>query len=374
MKFIPGERAKKFQLEDALPDFKYTLADFESDLWVNRFHIQQNIRMAGRDKEVFPTIAAARQDALQWIFEGLADGYTAIFNKLNLCNPHVARLCQEISQAYPGSARAFVTAFLSPSSQYCFGYHYDEVDVFLIQIHGTKTWSVAEPKISYPIEGMHKPPVDQDQSTREYLCVELVPGDVLFIPRGHIHKGLPGQAGSLHLSAGIHVPTIAENIISMIRKASTLEETLRQPQQADLSEEMMQKVLGLVGAQRYPDSASIESRTYLPQNSLESILRIGSLSPEDILIRTEGESVSYRLLFDASTIEVLGLLFDYGVRSEPRSKTAVPAGYFCALQMINERDEFTPRILAQDLGLTITDALELGRRLLTLGVLEYKLC
>lgn len=374
MEFSAGDKARKFRLEEVLPGFEYSLADFELDLWVNRFRTDHNIRMAGEDKEIFPTVAAARQDALQWVFEGLANGFTAIFNKLNLCNPRVAQLCHEISRAYSDGARTFVTAFLSPSSQYCFGYHYDEVDVFLVQIHGTKSWSVAEPDTAFPIEGMHKSPVAQDQSGREYLRVDLEPGDVLFIPRGHIHRGLPGRTGSLHLSAGVHAPTVADGIVAKIRNLSMLEEALRRPLKAGQVYDAVREVLQGLDAELCPANTQVKHRVYLPRNSLISILRIGNLAPDDILVRSEGEPINYRLSLDLSTIEVFGLLFDLGVRSEPKAKAALPAGYFRALQMINESIEFSPRMLVSNLRITITDALELGRQLLTIGVVEYKNC
>ncbi|WP_140628334.1 JmjC domain-containing protein [Methylibium rhizosphaerae] len=374
MGFIPSEFARTFRLEDALPDFHYELADFEVDLWANRGQIAQNIRMAGADKEIFPTVAAARQDALQWIFEGLADGYTAIFNKLNLCNADVARLCQEINRAYPDGARTFVTAFLSPSSQHCFGYHYDEVDVFLVQVHGVKSWSVARPSTPFPIEGMYKPPVDQDQCAREYLRTDLSPGDVLYIPRGHIHRGLPGQAGSLHLSAGVHVPTIADGIVQAVRKASLLQEALRLPATAGERDELIRQALETLEANSGLDADLAEKRIYLPRDGLRSMLRVGRLVAEDLLVRVNGVPITYKLMRDLSTLEVSGLLFDYGVRSEQRSKTAFPSGYYRAMQLINEKCEFTPREIAQELGLPIEDAIELGRRLITLGVLEYKAC
>ncbi|MGE8481698.1 MAG: JmjC domain-containing protein [Pseudomonas sp.] len=374
MEFSHGDTAHKFRLEEVFTGFEYSLKDFEVDLWINRFRTDHNIRMAGEDKEIFPTVAAARQDALQWVFEGLASGYTTIFNKLDLCNPRVAQLCHEINRAYPEGARTFVTAFLSPSSQYCFGYHYDEVDVFLVQIHGTKSWSIAEPNTAFPIEGMHKSPVIQDQSGREYLRVELVPGDVLFIPRGHIHRGLPGRTGSLHLSAGVHVPTVADGIVGKIRNLSMLEEALRRPVKAGQACDAVRELLQELDAEICPPSTHAKTRVYLPCNSLVSILRIGNLAPDDILVRTGGDPIDYRLSPDLSTIEVFGLLFDLGVRSEPKAKAAVPAGYFRALQMINESIEFSPRMLVRNLHITLTDALELGRQLLTIGVVEYQRC
>lgn len=221
---------------------------------------------------------------------------------------------------------------------------------------------------------MHKPPVDQDQSSNEYLRVDLVPGDVLFIPRGHIHRGFPGQVGSLHLSVGVHGPTIADGIVAMVRDASLLDDVLRRPLETAQRDEELIETLRTLDGRHTAKVIQDKAKIYLPHSGLTSILRIGSLTSEDVLVRTGGEPLSYRLSQDFATIEVTGLLFDYGVRSEKTARVALPAGYFRALQMINEKSDFTPHMLVQDLGLTTADALELGRKLLTIGVLEYQHC
>ncbi|WP_239923720.1 cupin domain-containing protein, partial [Agaribacterium haliotis] len=361
-----------FELDEAFPDFEYSLSDFEKDLWVNRAHIRNNIRMAGEDKEIYPVYAAAKQDSLQWIFESLANGYTAIFNKLDHLNPIVAHLCDEICSYYPKGARAFVTAFLSPSSLHCFGYHYDEVDVFLVQIHGTKLWSVAKPRIPYPIEGMFKPPIDQNQAGNEYLSAELKPGNVLFIPRGHIHKGLPGDSGSLHLSVGIHPLTVADGLINKIQEYSHLDEHLRSP--LCRSEKLISAInkveltnIGMRDKEKRP-------RLYLPGSTLESTLTIDNLSEVDALVLSRLEPINYKLLNDFKTIEVIGLLFDYGVRDSGPSKINISAGYYKALQAINENQRFSPTLISTNSGISKSDAISLCGKLLALGLLEFDKC
>jgi hypothetical protein len=221
---------------------------------------------------------------------------------------------------------------------------------------------------------MHKPPVDQDQTEGEYLRVELLPGDVLFIPRGHIHRGLPGGEGSLHLSVGIHVPTITDGIIERLREASLLDEVLRRPLSAGQQREDVINTTVQTLTQWNAKTPRQKHRVYLPENSLTSMLRIGTLALDDVLVRAGGKPLIYRLTPDFSTIEIDGLLFDYGVRLEKIARVALPAGYFSALQMINEKPDVTARSLVQALSIPITDALELGRKLLTIGVLEYQQC
>jgi hypothetical protein len=366
MAFVPRDAAYHIRLADCIDRFHYVLSDFEDDLWRNRRHIGDNIRMAGADHEMYPVMAPARQDGLQWIMEAIAAGYTAIFNKLDLCNPAVARLAQEIKRAYPPGAKTFVTAFLTPSSQHCFGYHYDEVDTFMVQVHGSKEWSVAPPVVRCPVEGMEKPPVDQDQRAREYLRVTLAPGDVLYVPRGHIHKGEPGGAGSLHLSAGVHVPTVAQGLADAIVHASLADAALRQP----LAPGAAAPDLSNLAGPPVPPPAAL----YLPGATLPTLLCLGAMATTTVLQRCGQRPLSYQLSRDYTQIEVMGQLFDYGIRRPAPARAILPAGYFAALAFIDAHADFTAAELADAAAIPADSALTLCRRLATIGTLEIKPC
>ena len=372
MSFSPRDAACVLRIDECLEGFEYSLEEFEIDLWRNRRHIAENIRMARGDQEIYPVTAPARQDALQWIFQAIAAGYTAIFYKLNFCNLQAAEVCCAIDRNYPPGAKSFVTAFLSPSSHGCFTYHYDEVDVFLIQVYGEKGWSVAAPSTVFPVEGMSKGPVDQDQGAREYLRVILKPGDVLYIPRGHIHKGMPGGVGSLHLSAGVHVPTVAECLSDWIQRRSFDFQTLRQP----ASPAAVTSALSELPTSLFDQKKAIRKADflYLPGNTLETTLRIGALKDSDKVRRNQSQLIEYSLSPDLLSLEVWGRLYDYGVRGEIRSKTVLPAAYFIALQYINQRENISLNSLAEAVNVTPADAVELCRRLLTIGVLEIVDC
>mmetsp|Transcript_14893 Transcript_14893/g.32175 ORF Transcript_14893/g.32175 Transcript_14893/m.32175 type:complete len:831 (-) Transcript_14893:147-2639(-) len=109
-------------------------------------------------------------------------------------------------------------AYLTPLHSQGFAPHYDDVDVFILQLEGYKRWRVYAP--------MNKQETLPRVSSRDYtekeveesmgeevLDVVLVPGDVLYLPRGWIHQAetvarpshvskLPGitDAHSLHLT------------------------------------------------------------------------------------------------------------------------------------------------------------------------------
>jgi len=83
-------------------------------------------------------------------------------------------------------------AYLTPLNSQGFAPHYDDVDVFILQLEGYKRWRVYAP--------FNKRETLPRQSSRDYtekeieengdevLDVVLSPGDVLYLPRGWIHQ------------------------------------------------------------------------------------------------------------------------------------------------------------------------------------------
>lgn len=83
-----------------------------------------------------------------------------------------------------------------------FDLHWDDHDVFILQVTGRKHWKVYGMTRAYPlvqdIERAHKP-------TQEPLWEEtLEEGDLLYIPRGWWHVARPLDEPTLHLTVGVH--------------------------------------------------------------------------------------------------------------------------------------------------------------------------
>ncbi|MNT87122.1 hypothetical protein D3C72_2274900 [compost metagenome] len=84
--------------------------------------------------------------------------------------------------------------------------------------------------------------------------------------------------------------------------------------------------------------------------------------------------IAYNLSPDFQSLEVWGQLYDYGVRSETRAKTVLPAAYYISLQYINQHSTFSMKALAEAAGVSTSDIVEVCKRLLTIGVLEIVSC
>ncbi|HEX8847100.1 MAG TPA: cupin domain-containing protein [Pyrinomonadaceae bacterium] len=84
-----------------------------------------------------------------------------------------------------------------------FDLHWDDHDVFILQVTGRKRWRVYGATRPYPltrdIEQARKPTAD------EPLWEEtLADGDLLYIPRGFWHVAFPLDEPTLHLTVGLH--------------------------------------------------------------------------------------------------------------------------------------------------------------------------
>ena len=83
-----------------------------------------------------------------------------------------------------------------------FDLHWDDHDVFILQVRGRKRWSVYGETRAAPSTGDAEP---NPKPTTEPLWEEtLEDGDLLYIPRGWWHVAVPLAEPTLHLTVGIH--------------------------------------------------------------------------------------------------------------------------------------------------------------------------
>lgn len=102
--------------------------------------------------------------------------------------------------------------------------HYDEIDVIVIQLLGTKKWFIsdAEPTLAntWKSLGEVEPPLGQ------HSIYDVGPGDLLYVPRGTPHT-VRSTGESLHLAIGFLPVTTREAITAAIDYLSDLDRTLR---------------------------------------------------------------------------------------------------------------------------------------------------
>mmetsp|Transcript_12300 Transcript_12300/g.16599 ORF Transcript_12300/g.16599 Transcript_12300/m.16599 type:complete len:573 (-) Transcript_12300:40-1758(-) len=115
-------------------------------------------------------------------------------------------LCQGLEDEFGADVSA--NAYLTPGEgEQGFAPHYDDVDVFILQLHGEKRWQVWTPRD----EALKLPRYSSDDYTCESIdqlhkysipiTLHLAPGELLYLPRGFIHQAQTiNQESSLHLT------------------------------------------------------------------------------------------------------------------------------------------------------------------------------
>ncbi|KVL83509.1 hypothetical protein WJ50_23135 [Burkholderia ubonensis] len=101
--------------------------------------------------------------------------------------------------------------YMTPGGTSGFSAHYDAHEVFILQIDGRKHWRVYEPPLLLPHHTQPFSPAGY-VLPKPMLEIDLMPGDVLYLPRGYVHDTLTSDVHSVHVTLGISVYTWVELI------------------------------------------------------------------------------------------------------------------------------------------------------------------
>jgi hypothetical protein len=142
-----------------------------------------------------------------------------------------------------------VSLYLTPPGAQGFTPHYDGHDIFILQIEGNKHWRCYEPERNLPLEE------DANEVPRESLPApageySLHPGDLLYLPRGHIHEAFTSETASLHLTVGILAYRWVDLLAVALARLSQQDVRFRQS-----------LPVGLVGTETVPDSLPEQFRS-----------------------------------------------------------------------------------------------------------------
>ena len=151
------------------------------------------------------------------------DGATIIFNQLHTRVPTLARLCVALGRRF--SSRVQTNVYLTPPDAQGFAPHWDTHDVFVLQISGTKRWSIYDTKVKLPLRGQRfEPGTPPGEVSDEF---ELGPGSAVYLPRGLMHSARSTAEASLHITLGLTAFTWAEFLVESVTAASLEDESLR---------------------------------------------------------------------------------------------------------------------------------------------------
>jgi hypothetical protein len=161
------------------------------------------------------------------IRDDFADGYTIVLDGVERYVRPIALLCQsiEVELNFPTQVNAYITP---PGSQGLVP-HYDDHDVLILQIQGSKIWHL--------YNGANVPPHEMRRDDKTVASdglplptdLRLEVGDLLYLPRGRVHEAETTSEPSIHLTVGIHAPTVLMLAIGALHSLSSHDHRLNAP-------------------------------------------------------------------------------------------------------------------------------------------------
>lgn len=136
----------------------------------------------------------------------LRDGATLVLDAVDELHRPVTDVAESLERTF--RVKIQVNAYAGWRTSHGFDLHWDDHDVFVLQVAGRKQWKIYGMTRKYPL-AVDSEPTDDKPSTPLWEGM-LEDGDLLYIPRGWWHVATPLDEPTLHLTVGVNNPTGAE--------------------------------------------------------------------------------------------------------------------------------------------------------------------
>ncbi|KJV01380.1 MAG: cupin-like domain-containing protein [Rhodococcus sp.] len=310
------------------------------------------------------------------VLSAFAAGNTLVLQGLHRLWPPLIAFTGELVRelGHPVQVNSYVT----PAASQGFSPHYDVHDVFVVQIAGSKRWTIHSPVHRHPLNNQpwsdRRAAVERHADDSPELDIVLDPGDVLYLPRGWIHSAQALGETTVHLTIGVasfndydiahHTlgalqdveglraplpagwdPTDSESVLPHVRRV--LGDMRRALDKLDRDPEALHRITERV-ASRYDELVRPE-----PVRPVRSVAQMGALRGQDS-IRLRAGVIARVVRTPESAAVVL------------RDKTvSMPPQCADALELLLEG---SPCRLDSLPGLDTDDAVVVGRRLVREGI------
>ncbi len=148
------------------------------------------------------------------VVEHYLKGATIILPRLHDSMFELGEFCRSLEEIF--SCHVQTNIYLTPSANQGFATHYDNHDVFVMQISGAKKWRLYDTPVAIPYRGEGFEPGQHEagEVSAEFI---LSPGECVYVPRGLMHDAQnEGDEPSLHITVGLITKTWADLLLESI--------------------------------------------------------------------------------------------------------------------------------------------------------------
>jgi ribosomal protein L16 Arg81 hydroxylase len=163
-----------------------------------------DLRVVAQQKDLLPDryVAADGSLNLNQLYKAFDEGYTLVLNGLDRFSPTVAALARRLQGEL--NHRVVANAYLTPAGTKALAPHYDNHDVFVVQVEGSKRWSIHPAPVELPLLHTFQPTFAEEGLGAPVATPHLRAGDTLYLPRGFVHRAEANDEPSLHVTLGVH--------------------------------------------------------------------------------------------------------------------------------------------------------------------------
>lgn len=198
----------------------FTLRDFDDAITRS----PEYVKMANAETKKNRSYKTEVAPGLEAVLEDMRDGGTLVLDQLHHRERKLGLLCRTLAQEF--GHRLQTNLYLTPPHGKGFAPHWDNHDVFILQVFGSKRWSLEKQRRVFPIKDSSMG--DDGRELRGELNVfTLNQGDLIYIPRGFVHAAECGDVPSLHITAGVTAIFMEDFLRAAVKSAILRDESLR---------------------------------------------------------------------------------------------------------------------------------------------------
>jgi len=195
----------------------FKLADLDELLGFS--HTNKNVRMAWQGHQKSQVIIEGRsKTSICNFYDYYCEGQTIVVQNVHLRWEAIGKIANALSRQI--GLRIGTHLYATPEASQGFGIHWDDHDIFALQLQGEKEWCLYDSGPVLP---------RKSTSHREFLKqiiedpgepshqVLLKAGDLLYFPRGVTHRARANKEASLHLTFGVYSVTWEDALVRALK-------------------------------------------------------------------------------------------------------------------------------------------------------------
>jgi len=198
----------------------FTLEDFDASVRRQSSYVKTAEATAKKSAKHHGTGATS----MERVLADMRDGHTLILDAVHQYHPKLFQMTQMLTRETGFQFQTNI--YLTPPNGKGFTPHWDNHDVFIMQVLGSKHWKVEKTRRTLPKKDGN---IEEEgrEMRGEFHEFTLQQGDTCYIPRGVVHAAECGSEASMHITLGIHPATWDELLFSAVKMAISGDDDLR---------------------------------------------------------------------------------------------------------------------------------------------------